>query len=173
MHRLGADDFRESSKLPLAVVLDDVRSMNNVGAVFRTADAFRVSEICLCGITAVPPHPDIHKTALGAEDTVQWRYFATALEAVAYLQTKGYLVYALEQAHGSASLETFDADAQQPIAIVLGHEVKGVSQAVVDACGRCLEIPQFGTKHSLNVSVAAGITLWHLARPMLHLLDNE
>lgn len=170
MKRLDADAFRKSEKLPLAVVLDDVRSMNNIGSVLRTADAFRLSEVCLCGITATPPHPDIHKTALGAEDSVAWHYFETAMEAVHYLQNKGFRLFALEQAHGSIPLNRFEPEHGEAYALVLGNEVKGVGQTVVDACAGCLEIPQYGTKHSLNVSVAAGIAIWQVAAPLLERL---
>ena len=173
MNRLSVDEFREAEKLPLVVVLDDVRSLYNVGSVFRTCDAFRVEAVYLCGITATPPHNEIHKTALGAEDSVAWRYFKTADEAVAELKRQGYTVYAVEQAEGSTKLPfspenpssfLLPPSSKKSAALVLGHEVKGVSQSVVDACDGCLEIPQFGTKHSLNVSVAAGIVIWEFAR---------
>ncbi|MGI6219638.1 MAG: RNA methyltransferase [Bacteroidaceae bacterium] len=160
MGRISAAEFHEARKIPLAVVLDDVRSMNNVGSVFRTADAFRVERICLCGITGTPPHPDIHKTALGAEDSVAWTYFPTALEAVAQLRAEGYVLCSVEQAEGSTMLQDFRFDPSRRYALVLGNEVKGVRQEVVDASDVCLEIPQYGTKHSLNVSVTAGIVLW-------------
>ncbi len=185
MNRLTVDEFREAEKLPLVVVLDDVRSLYNVGSVFRTCDAFRVEAVYLCGITATPPHNEIHKTALGAEDSVAWRYFKTADEAVAELKRQNFTVFAVEQAEGSVKLPfsienpssklekspslPFHSPFTPPslsskTALVLGHEVKGVSQSVVDACDGCLEIPQFGTKHSLNVSVAAGIVIWEFAR---------
>ena len=173
MNRLSVDEFREAEKLPLVVVLDDVRSLYNVGSVFRTGDAFRIEAVWLCGITATPPHNEIHKTALGAEDSVAWRYFKTADEAVAELKRQGYTVYAVEQAESSTKLPfspenpssfLLPPSSKKSAAIVLGHEVKGVSQSVVDACDGCLEIPQFGTKHSLNVSVAAGIVIWEFAR---------
>lgn len=160
MGRISAAEFHEARKIPLAVVLDDVRSMNNVGSVFRTADAFRVERICLCGITGTPPHPDIHKTALGAEDSVAWTYFPTAMEAVAQLRAEGYVLCSVEQAEGSTMLQDFRFDPSRRYALVLGNEVKGVRQEVVDASDVCLEIPQYGTKHSLNVSVTAGIVLW-------------
>lgn len=160
MHRISTNEFRRACKIPLVVVLDDVRSMNNVGSVFRTADAFRVAQICLCGITGRPPHPDIHKTALGAEDSVEWTYCPTALEAVQQLRAKGFTICSVEQAEGSTMLQDFRFDPSQRYALVLGNEVKGVRQEVVDASDVCLEIPQYGTKHSLNVSVTAGIVLW-------------
>ena len=160
MNRLSVDDFRRSPKTPLTVVLDNVRSLHNVGSVLRTADAFRLSEVVLCGITACPPHPDIHKTALGAEDSVAWRHVPDTLKAVRDLQARGTQVWAVEQAEESVSLERLSLVQGRPYAIVLGHEVKGVAQEVVDACDGCIEIPQFGTKHSLNVSVAAGMVIW-------------
>lgn len=167
MQRLTVEQFREAKKLPLVVVLDDVRSMYNVGSVFRTSDAFRVEAVCLCGITSTPPSIEIHKTALGAEDSVSWRYFPSALEAVESLKAEGYEVYSVEQAHGSTMLQHFSPASDKKYAIVLGNEVKGVHQEVVDASDGCLEIPQFGTKHSMNVSVTAGIVIWHFAQALV------
>lgn len=167
MHRLTVDEFREARKLPLTVVLDDVRSLHNVGAVFRSADAFRIEAVCLCGITATPPHPEIHKTALGGEDSVDWRYFGTAAEAIGQLRGEGVFVYSVEQVEGSTKLQDLQLDTSRRYAVVLGNEVKGVQQVVVDHCDSCLEIPQFGTKHSLNVSVTAGIVVWEFARRLL------
>ena len=167
MQRLTVEQFREATKLPLVVVLDDVRSMYNVGSVFRTSDAFRVEAVCLCGITSTPPSTEIHKTALGAEDSVSWRYFPSALEAVESLKAEGYEVYSVEQAHGSTMLQHFSPASEKKYAIVLGNEVKGVHQEVVDASDGCLEIPQFGTKHSMNVSVTAGIVIWHFAQALV------
>jgi len=164
MQRLTVEEFREAVKLPLVVVLDDGRSMHNVGSVFRTGDAFRIEAVCLCGITSTPPMAEIHKTALGAEDSVSWRYFPTALEAVEALKGEGYEVYAVEQAHGSTLLQHFEPVIGRKYAVILGNEVKGVHQEVVDRSDGCLEIPQFGTKHSMNVSVTAGIVIWHFAR---------
>ena len=160
MNRLTVDEFKAADKLPLIVVLDDVRSMYNVGSVLRSCDAFRVEEVLLCGITAVPPHPEIHKTALGAEDSVSWRHYESAMEAVAELKSRGVRVMAVEQCEGSTMLNNFTPEEGRRYAVVLGNEVKGVRQDVVDACDGCLEIPQFGTKHSLNVSVTAGIVVW-------------
>lgn len=161
MQRISVEEFKASDKLPLVVVLDDVRSMYNVGSVFRTSDAFRVAAICLCGITATPPHTEIHKTALGAEESVEWRHYNTAAEAVKALQEDGYYVYAIEQCQGSTMLQDLQTDTNvKGYAVVLGNEVKGVHQEVVDMCDGCLEIPQFGTKHSMNVSVTAGIVIW-------------
>ena len=163
MQRLSVEEFKEADKLPLIVVLDDVRSMHNVGSVFRTGDAFRIEAVYLCGITSTPPMAEIHKTALGAEDSVSWKYFPTAMEALNSLKAEGYQVYAIEQAHGSTMLQDFRPEADQKYAVVLGNEVKGVHQEVVDASDGCLEIPQFGTKHSMNVSVTGGIVIWHFA----------
>ena len=172
MNRLSADAFREAEKLPLVVVLDNVRSQHNVGAVFRTADAFLLEGLYLCGITPKPDvlstNNDLHKTALGAEQTVAWQAFAETMDAVKALQARGYKVYAVEQAHHSISLEQAAEEVKTPagVAIVLGHEVFGVKQEVVDTCDGCIEIPQYGTKHSLNVSVTAGIVMYALATAM-------
>ena len=167
MQRLSVDEFHEATKLPLIVVLDDVRSLHNVGSVFRSADAFRVEAVYLCGITATPPHPEIHKTALGGEDSVAWRYFPTATEAVESLHNDGFFVYSIEQVEGSTKLQNLQLDTDRRYAIVLGNEVKGVHQEVVDMSDGCLEIPQFGTKHSLNVSVTAGMVIWEVAKKFL------
>ena len=167
MQRLSVDEFREAEKLPLIVVLDDVRSMHNVGSVFRTGDAFRIEAVYLCGITSTPPMAEIHKTALGAEDSVSWRYFKDVMEAVESLKADGYEVYSVEQAHGSTMLQDFTPIINKKYAVILGNEVKGVHQEVVDASDGCLEIPQFGTKHSMNVSVTAGIIIWHFAKNLL------
>ena len=164
LNRMDIEAFHQSEKLPLIIVLDNIRSLHNVGSVFRTADAFRLQGVWLCGITACPPHVEIHKTALGAEDSVEWRYFKTAAEAVSELHAMGCKVMAVEQCEGSTMLNEFVPDAGQRYAVVLGNEVKGVRQEVVDASDGCLEIPQFGTKHSLNVSVTAGIVVWHFAQ---------
>lgn len=167
MRRLSVEEFKETEKLPLVVVLDDVRSLYNVGSVFRTSDAFKVTAVYLCGITATPPSAEIHKTALGAEDSVEWKYFASAEEAVDELHGKGCLVYAVEQCEGSTKAPLQLNGKNGLYAVVLGNEVKGVKQAVIDKCDNCLEIPQFGTKHSMNVSVTAGIVIWEFARQML------
>lgn len=166
MQRLSVEQFKASNKLPLVVILDNVRSLYNVGSVFRSCDAFRVEAVYLCGITATPPHPEIHKTALGGEDSVAWRYFQSTVEAVAELKQKGYFVYSIEQVEGSTKLQHLAPTTHQPYAVVFGNEVKGVQQTVVDACNGCLEIPQFGTKHSLNVSVTAGIVIWEFAKKL-------
>ena len=166
---LGRDtleEYRARPKLPLTVVLDNVRSLNNIGAIFRTSDAFLVNRIMLCGITATPPSPEIHKTALGAEDSVEWEYFPSTLDAIAKLHQEGYTVCALEQVKGSVSLEKYQPSTEGRYAIIAGHEVQGVDPAVVNAADVCLEIPQYGTKHSLNVSVSTGIALWHFFTAM-------
>jgi len=203
MGRMNVEEFKSSEKMPLVVVLDDVRSMYNVGSVFRTSDAFRVEAIYLCGITAQPPHPEIHKTALGAEDTVEWRYFKDTMEAVEDLKARGYFVYSIEQCEGSTKLQnlspitteggshtgqgekdnsssvkscvsgeniphsSFLIPHSQKYAIIMGNEVKGVKQEVVNASDGCLEIPQFGTKHSLNVSTTAGMVIWEFAKMLI------
>lgn len=173
MNRLTVEEFRAAEKLPLIAVLDNVRSLHNVGAVFRTADAFRLEAVWLCGIT-VHPQPntpdewpsDVHKTALGAETTVPFRYFESTMEAIKNLHEAGYVVFAVEQAEGSTSLDEVELDPAKRYAVVLGHEVFGVQQEVVDAADGCLEIPQFGTKHSLNVSVTGGIVLYSLSQKL-------
>lgn len=158
--------FRAAEKLPLVVVLDNVRSLHNVGSVFRTADAFRLAGVWLCGITACPPSAEIHKTALGAEDSVSWTYCDDTLQAVERLRAEGYIVLAVEQVEGSLKLDTFRLDPSRRYALVMGNEVKGVRQDVVDAADQALEIPQYGTKHSMNVSVTAGIVMWEFARQL-------
>ena len=177
MHRLSVEQFKEAEKLPLTVVLDDVRSLYNVGSVFRSGDAFRVEAVYLCGITACPPHPEIHKTALGGEDSVDWRYFERTEDAVEELHRKGCYVYSIEQVEGSTKLQYLSEDIQKVVssssvvpprefAIIMGNEVKGVKQKVVDMSDGCLEIPQFGTKHSLNVSTTAGIVIWEFMKSL-------
>lgn len=167
MHRMTVKEFKEARKLPLIVVLDNVRSLHNVGAVFRSCDAFRIEAVYLCGITAQPPSAEIHKTALGAEDSVDWFYFADATEAIAQLHSSGVTIYSVEQTEGAVALQDVKVKQGERYAVVLGNEVKGVQQNVVDLCDGCIEIPQFGTKHSLNVSVAAGIVVWELARKLM------
>ncbi len=182
MNRLTLEEFKEAEKLPLIVVLDDVRSLYNVGSVFRSCDAFRVEAVYLCGITATPPNAEIHKTALGGEDSVDWEYFKTTEEAVEKLKRKSYFVYGIEQVEGSTKLQNLeeahsrlfgkkltqvkqeDSSLPHGYAVIFGNEVKGVKQSVVDMSDGCLEIPQFGTKHSLNVSVTAGIVVWEFAK---------
>lgn len=164
MHRLTVDEFHAADKVPLIVVLDNVRSQHNVGAVFRTADAFRLQAVYLCGICCCPPNAEIHKTALGAEETVPFHYFADTLDAVKALKEDGYQVLAIEQAHNSIDLSAFRTTT--PTAVIMGHEVFGVQQAVIDACDGCIEIAQYGTKHSLNVSVTAGIVMYNLSQQL-------
>lgn len=166
LNRIDIETFKKASKIEVTVVLDNIRSLNNIGAVFRTSDAFRVENILLCGITAKPPHVDIHKTALGAEDSVEWRYFDETLDAVNELKTEGYTVYSIEQTENSTSLSDLSLDMDKKYAIVLGHEVHGVQQAVIDASDGCIEIPQYGTKHSLNIAVATGIVVWEFYSQM-------
>ena len=166
MGRINAEQFKAADKMPLIIILDNVRSLNNIGSVFRTSDAFRVEAIYLCGISATPPSPEIHKTALGAEDSVEWQYFEDTHEAVRQLQERDYKVMAIEQCQGSVMLDQWQPTFQTPqtsyqgYAVVMGNEVKGVQQSVVDMCDGCIEIPQYGTKHSLNVSVTTGIVIW-------------
>ena len=163
--RMSVAEFKQAEKSPIVVVLDNIRSMHNVGSVFRTADAFLMEAICLCGYTPQPPHRDIHKTALGATETVDWLYYETTMAAVLDLKQRGYKVFAVEQVVGSVSLEKFMAAPNEKIAVVLGNEVEGVSSDILPFCDGFIEIPQLGTKHSLNISVAAGIVLWKLSEP--------
>lgn len=161
LNRISISEFRISDKTPLTIVLDNIRSLNNIGSVFRTADAFLIEKIILCGITATPPHPDIHKTALGAEDSVSWSYTNTTSEAIKKLKDEGYTICALEQVTGSIMLNELEVSRSRKYALILGNEVKGVAQDIVDISDICIEIPQYGTKHSLNVSIAAGIVIWN------------
>ncbi len=161
MGRDSVEEFKRKRKIPLVVVLDNVRSLNNIGSVFRTSDAFRIEQLCHCGITATPPSAEIHKTALGAEDSVEWRYFTDTMDAVADLKSRGYTVCALEQVNGSVPLDGFCPEPSGRYAVIAGHEVNGVAQEVVDAADLCLEIPQEGTKHSLNVAVSTALAIWH------------
>ena len=169
MNRLTAEEYAEAEKIPFVVVLDNIRSMHNIGAVFRTADAFRIEKIYLCGICCCPPNSEIHKTALGAELTVEWRYFKDTHEAITELRRDGYTTLAIEQARDSVQLDELNIECGHKYAIVLGHEVFGVQQEVVDMCDLCIEIPQYGTKHSLNVSVAAGIVMYEISKQLLAL----
>ena len=166
LNRISAEEFKKANKLPLVVILDNVRSLHNIGSVFRTSDAFRVECIYLCGITATPPHPEMHKTALGAEFTVDWKYVNNAVEAVDNLRQEGYVVFSVEQAENSIMLEDMRLEQGRRYAVVLGNEVKGVQQEVIDHSDGCIEIPQYGTKHSLNVSVTAGIVIWDLFKQL-------
>ena len=175
MNRLSVEEFKEAKKLPLIVVLDDIRSLYNVGSVFRCGDAFRIEAVYLCGITACPPNAEIHKTALGGEDSVDWKYFERTEDAIEELHQNGVFVYSIEQVEGSTKLQNLslnpDTDNYKSYAIVMGNEVKGVKQTVVDMSDGCLEIPQFGTKHSLNVSTTAGIVIWEFAKQLI--IDSQ
>lgn len=159
--RLSTEQYKRGSKIPVIIVLDNIRSLNNIGSVFRTADAFRVDQIFLCGLTACPPHKDIHKTALGATESVDWKYFEKTEHAIELLKSEGYRICAIEQTEGSTFLQDFTYDGRK-LALVFGHEVKGVDQGIIDHSDVSIEIPQFGTKHSLNISVSAGIVLWDI-----------
>ena len=162
LHRLSKEEYEKVDKLPVVIVLDNVRSLSNVGAVFRSADAFRIGELFLCGITACPPHREIHKTALGADETVPWRFFSTTMEACVELKRMGYKIFAVEQAENSVMLQDFVAEPGS--AFIMGNEVEGVSDEVLPLCDGAIEIPQEGTKHSLNVSVCSGIFMWEIFR---------
>jgi 23S rRNA (guanosine2251-2'-O)-methyltransferase len=162
LSRLSVDDFKKAEKMPFVVVLDNVRSCNNVGSVFRTSDALLVQKIFLCGITATPPDKEIHKTALGAENSIDWEYYSTTQEAVFSLKNSGYTVIAIEQVEGSIALNDYNPESGEKLALIFGNEVKGVQQEVVNLCDKTIEIPQFGTKHSFNIAVSAGIVLWEL-----------
>lgn len=162
LNRLTPEEFRQSDKYPIVVVLDNIRSLNNVGSIFRTGDALRVAEVILCGITATPPNNEIHKTALGAEETVAWRYFEKTEDAIDTLRAEGYTICSVEQVENSTMLTDFKTVKSAKYAFVMGNEVKGVQQSVIDKSDVCIEIPQFGTKHSFNVSVSAGIVLWEV-----------
>ncbi|MEN8230398.1 MAG: RNA methyltransferase [Bacteroidota bacterium] len=162
LNRLEVEAYKESKKIPVMVVLDNIRSQNNIGSVFRTADAFRLEGIYLCGITATPPHREIHKTALGATESVNWEYHKKTINAIIELKEKDYQILSIEQAEGAVSLDQLKLLPGQKYAIVFGHEVRGVEQEVVDLSDHCVEIPQYGTKHSLNISVAAGIVIWEV-----------
>ncbi|MBN1116838.1 MAG: RNA methyltransferase [Bacteroidales bacterium] len=164
LNRLSVKEFKTTKKIPLTIVLDNIRSMNNIGSVFRTADAFLIEKILLCGITATPPQNEIHKTALGATESVEWEYCSETLDALIKLKEKGYTLLAIEQAEKAFKLGEYKPKPEQKTAIVFGHEVRGVQQKVVDYCDGAIEIPQYGTKHSLNISVCAGIVIWEIAR---------
>jgi tRNA G18 (ribose-2'-O)-methylase SpoU len=167
LNRITEDEFKKAAKIPLVVVLDNVRSLYNVGSVFRTSDAFLVEKIYLCGITSVPPNPEIHKTALGAEFSMGWEYVEDTCKVVQDLKKEGCFVFAVEQVEGSIMLQDLQLDTGKKYAIVMGNEVKGVRQEVVDVCDGSIEIPQYGTKHSLNVSVTAGIVIWDFFKVFL------
>jgi 23S rRNA (guanosine2251-2'-O)-methyltransferase len=162
--RKTVNQFKSSEKSPFVLVLDNVRSHNNVGSVFRTADAFISEKICLCGITATPPHRDIQKTALGATESVNWKYYQTTMEAVLELRRNGYQIIGIEQVEGALNLEDFQIEKEKKYAFIFGHEIYGVDQEIINICDQCIEIPQFGTKHSFNIAVSAGIVLWEMSR---------
>lgn len=162
LERLAVDEYKESKKIPVLAVLDNIRSQNNIGSIFRTADAFRMEGLILCGITAKPPHREIHKTALGATESVDWEYRENTTEAILELKEKGYRVLSVEQVEGAVNLDQLKLLSDQKYALVFGHEIRGVEQKVVDLSDQCIEIPQYGTKHSLNISVAAGIVIWEV-----------
>jgi len=164
LDRLSVKAFKKVEKTPFMLVMDNVRSLHNIGSLFRTADAFRLEGIYLCGITATPPHREIHKTALGATESVQWEYREKTTDAISELKEKGYLILSVEQAEGAVLLDQVQLSDKQKYALVFGHEIRGVDQDVVDMSDQCIEIPQYGTKHSLNISVAAGIVIWELFR---------
>lgn len=166
LERLSLEEFKQVEKIPLWVVLDNVRSLNNIGSVFRTADAFLLEGIMLCGITATPPHREIHKTALGATESVRWEYRKETSEAISELKAQGCRILCVEQTEGAVMLDQLRVAKDQKYALVFGHEIRGVEQGVVDMSDRCIEIPQYGTKHSLNISVAAGIVIWELSRSL-------
>jgi len=160
LDRINPDEYKFEKKTPLVVVLDNVRSLNNIGSVFRTADGFRVEAIFLCGITAQPPHRDIHKTALGATESVPWKYFSSTIDALNLLREQQYKIFAIEQVEESILLDEVVLQSNESYALIFGHEVRGVDQNIVDLCDACIEIPQIGTKHSFNISVSTGIVLW-------------
>jgi 23S rRNA (guanosine2251-2'-O)-methyltransferase len=164
LDRPGIDEFKQLKKLSLVIVLDNIRSMHNIGSVFRTSDAFLVESIYLCGITATPPHKDIQKTALGSTESVHWKYFKDTISAVKILKSEGYSIIGIEQTNKSIQLQNFIQDKNEKYALVFGHEVRGVEQEVIDLCDFAIEVPQFGTKHSLNISVCTGIVMWEFFR---------
>jgi tRNA G18 (ribose-2'-O)-methylase SpoU len=164
LDRLSVEDFKKVDKIPFMLVMDNIRSLHNIGSLFRTSDAFRLEGIYLCGITATPPHREIHKTALGATESVDWVYREETTDAISELKEKGYMILSVEQTEGAILLDQVQLSGNQKYALVFGHEIRGVDQKVVDMSDQCIEIPQYGTKHSLNISVAAGIVIWELFR---------
>ena len=173
LNRKSVDEFKEADKTPVIVVLENIRSAYNVGSVFRTADAFLLEAIYICGYTCRPPHKEIKKTALGAEDSVHWKHFANALEAIENLHAEGYKIFAVEQAQGSTLLHETNWGAGEKIAVIFGNEVTGVEQTTIQHCEGCIEIPQLGMKHSLNIATAAGVVLWELVRKRIPLLSQS
>jgi tRNA G18 (ribose-2'-O)-methylase SpoU len=167
LKRKTVDQFRASEKAPFIIVLDNIRSQSNVGSVFRTADAFLIGQICLCGITASPPHREIQKTALGATESVSWKYYPETMKAVKEFKNKGYIIIGIEQIENSIALQDFNIENGKKYALIFGNEINGVAQDIIDLCDYCVEIPQFGTKHSFNIAVSAGIVLWEMNRKSL------
>lgn len=167
MNRISTEEFHQAEKIPVMIVLDNVRSLNNVGSVFRSSDAFRIEKIWLCGITGTPPDREIHKTALGAEESIEWEYCKDSVELIKKLKADGIRLFAAEQTVNSIALQNFQIDSNQHYAVIFGNEVKGVQQEIINECDGCIEIPQFGTKHSFNISVSVGIVLWQIVRPLL------
>ena len=167
LERKTVEQFRISEKSPFVIVLDNVRSQSNVGSIFRTADAFLTEAIYLCGITATPPHREIQKTALGATESVKWKYFQSTIDAIRDLKNSGYILIGIEQVEGSVELQDIVISAGKKYALVFGHEINGVEQEVLDLCDLCVEIPQFGTKHSFNIAISAGIILWEMNRKLI------
>ncbi len=166
LNRLSIPDFKKAEKIPVVILLDNVRSLNNIGSVFRTADAFLIDRILLCGITATPPHKDIHKTALGATESVDWKYYRETPDAIRELKAENFHITAVEQTEESISLNSFRIKRGLKYAFIFGHEIRGVSQEIVDLSDASLDIPQFGTKHSLNISVCAGMVIWEVFRQL-------
>lgn len=166
LDRKSAEEMGLAQKNPIIIILDDVRSMQNVGAIFRTADAFAAEAIYLCGYTPTPPHRDIHKTALGATETVQWQHYADTASAINAAKEKGYRIYSVEQTHNSSTLQNIEACKNNPIALIFGNEVNGVSDEALSQSEQCIEIPQWGSKHSLNISVSVGVVVWDLVAKM-------
>ncbi len=170
LNRIDAEEFKKVEKIPVIIILDNIRSLNNIGSVFRTSDAFRVQAIYLCGITAKPPHRDINKTALGATESVVWKYYKSTLDAINELKKEGFLIISLEQVENGKNILNYQIDQNRKYALIFGHEVKGVQQEAIDNSDDCLEIPQYGTKHSLNISVCAGIVLWEFFKPFVNMI---
>ena len=165
LNRKSTEEFKQAAKAPIVIILDNVRSMNNIGSVFRTADAFLLQAIYLCGVTATPPHREIQKTALGATDTVSWKHFPTTVDAINELKREGFTVYGVEQVENSIMLDKIEI-LQKKVALVFGNEISGVSQEALDICDTCIEIPQYGTKHSINLAVSVGIVVWEIAKKL-------
>ena len=171
LERKSVEQYKKSGKSPFVLILDNVRSQSNIGSIFRTADAFLTEAVFLCGITAIPPHREIQKTALGATESVAWRYFPNTIEAIHHLKGQGYRIFGIEQTEGSIELQNIEVRESERYALVFGHEVNGVDQEVLDICDLCIEIPQFGTKHSFNIAISVGIVLWELNKKLTASLD--